>query len=89
MTLRMSPPFIKDNSQREALNAEWLKCFPDPHDRPARTFEGCQATSATDCAAPIRRTGAMALADHPEFENIKGHHHDHARSKHDTDPHRP
>lgn len=28
--------FIKDNSQREALNAEWLKCFPDPHDRPAR-----------------------------------------------------
>ncbi|MBC7436052.1 MAG: RidA family protein [Bdellovibrionales bacterium] len=28
--------FVKDNSQREALNAEWLKCFPDPHDRPAR-----------------------------------------------------
>lgn len=28
--------FIKDNSQREELNAEWLKCFPDPHDRPAR-----------------------------------------------------
>jgi 2-iminobutanoate/2-iminopropanoate deaminase len=28
--------FVKDNSQREALNAEWIKCFPDPHDRPAR-----------------------------------------------------
>jgi 2-iminobutanoate/2-iminopropanoate deaminase len=28
--------FIKDNSVREALNSEWLKCFPDPHDRPAR-----------------------------------------------------
>ncbi len=27
---------IKDNSVREALNAEWLACFPDPHDRPAR-----------------------------------------------------
>jgi 2-iminobutanoate/2-iminopropanoate deaminase len=28
--------YVKDNSQREALNAEWLLCFPDPHDRPAR-----------------------------------------------------
>ena len=28
--------FVKDNGQREALNAEWLACFPDPHDRPAR-----------------------------------------------------
>lgn len=28
--------FVKDNGQREAINAEWLKCFPDPHDRPAR-----------------------------------------------------
>ena len=27
---------IKDNSVREPLNAEWLACFPDPHDRPAR-----------------------------------------------------
>ena len=27
---------ILRNSQRDALNAEWLKCFPDPHDRPAR-----------------------------------------------------
>lgn len=27
---------VKDNGQREALNAEWLQCFPDPHDRPAR-----------------------------------------------------
>lgn len=27
---------IKDNSVREPLNAEWLSCFPDPHDRPAR-----------------------------------------------------
>jgi 2-iminobutanoate/2-iminopropanoate deaminase len=28
--------YVKDNSHRDALNAEWLKCFPDPHDRPAR-----------------------------------------------------
>lgn len=28
--------FVKDNAQREALNAEWVACFPDPHDRPAR-----------------------------------------------------
>lgn len=28
--------FVKDNSQREAVNAAWLQCFPDPHDRPAR-----------------------------------------------------
>lgn len=27
---------IKDNAVREPLNAEWLACFPDPHDRPAR-----------------------------------------------------
>lgn len=27
---------IKDNSVREAVNAEWLACFPDPDDRPAR-----------------------------------------------------
>lgn len=28
--------FVKDNGQREAINAEWLQWFPDPHDRPAR-----------------------------------------------------
>ncbi|HEU0201321.1 MAG TPA: RidA family protein [Burkholderiaceae bacterium] len=28
--------YVKDNSVREAINAEWLRCFPDPHDRPAR-----------------------------------------------------
>jgi 2-iminobutanoate/2-iminopropanoate deaminase len=27
---------IKDDAVREAVNAEWLACFPDPHDRPAR-----------------------------------------------------
>lgn len=27
---------IKDNAVREAVNAEWLACFPDAHDRPAR-----------------------------------------------------
>lgn len=27
---------IKDDSVREAINAEWLQCFPDPADRPAR-----------------------------------------------------
>jgi 2-iminobutanoate/2-iminopropanoate deaminase len=28
--------YIKDDAFRAAVNAEWLKCFPDPHDRPAR-----------------------------------------------------
>jgi 2-iminobutanoate/2-iminopropanoate deaminase len=28
--------FIKDNTIRDAINVEWLQCFPDPHDRPAR-----------------------------------------------------
>eukprot|EP01036_Dinobryon_divergens_P015452 gene15452-20932_t len=27
--------FIKDESVRAAINEEWVKCFPDPHDRPA------------------------------------------------------
>ena len=27
---------ITDNAVREAVNAEWLAAFPDPHDRPAR-----------------------------------------------------
>ena len=26
----------RDNSLREAINAEWQRCFPDPDDRPAR-----------------------------------------------------
>lgn len=28
--------YVKDPSAREPVNAEWLRCFPDPHDRPAR-----------------------------------------------------
>jgi 2-iminobutanoate/2-iminopropanoate deaminase len=28
--------YIKDNAVRNAINAEWLTLFPDPHDRPAR-----------------------------------------------------
>jgi 2-iminobutanoate/2-iminopropanoate deaminase len=28
--------FLKDNAYREHLNREWLKAFPDEHDRPAR-----------------------------------------------------
>jgi 2-iminobutanoate/2-iminopropanoate deaminase len=28
--------YIADNSVRDPLNVEWLQCFPDPHDRPAR-----------------------------------------------------
>jgi len=28
--------YVKDNSVREAINGEWLHCFPDPEDRPAR-----------------------------------------------------
>lgn len=27
---------IKDDSVRDAVNTEWLQCFPDPSDRPAR-----------------------------------------------------
>jgi len=28
--------FIVDDSARAAVNEQWLKYFPDPHDRPAR-----------------------------------------------------
>ena len=28
--------FLKDNAYREHVNQEWLKMFPDEHDRPAR-----------------------------------------------------
>ena len=28
--------YVKDDSVREAINAEWLLCFPDARDRPAR-----------------------------------------------------
>jgi 2-iminobutanoate/2-iminopropanoate deaminase len=28
--------FLKDNTARDAINAEWVALFPDPHDRPAR-----------------------------------------------------
>lgn len=28
--------FIKDETARAAVNEEWLRCFPDPEDRPAR-----------------------------------------------------
>jgi len=28
--------WLKDRSQRGPVNAEWLKMFPDEHDRPAR-----------------------------------------------------
>jgi 2-iminobutanoate/2-iminopropanoate deaminase len=28
--------YLKDNSVREVINAEWLRAFPDPADRPAR-----------------------------------------------------
>jgi 2-iminobutanoate/2-iminopropanoate deaminase len=28
--------YLRDNSLREALNAQWVACFPDPDDRPAR-----------------------------------------------------
>ena len=28
--------YLKDNASREHINAQWLACFPDPHDRPAR-----------------------------------------------------
>lgn len=28
--------YLKDNSCRDAVNQEWIRLFPDPHDRPAR-----------------------------------------------------
>jgi 2-iminobutanoate/2-iminopropanoate deaminase len=28
--------YLKDSTAREHINAQWLECFPDPHDRPAR-----------------------------------------------------
>jgi len=28
--------FLKDDAYREHLNREWLRAFPDEHDRPAR-----------------------------------------------------
>ncbi|WP_298236429.1 RidA family protein [uncultured Azohydromonas sp.] len=28
--------YLKDPAAREAVNAQWLRRFPDPHDRPAR-----------------------------------------------------
>ena len=28
--------YLKDDSLRQAINTEWLACFPDPADRPAR-----------------------------------------------------
>jgi len=28
--------FLKNDKHREAINKEWLKMFPDEHDRPAR-----------------------------------------------------
>ena len=37
--------WLKDRNQREPVNVEWLKMFPDPYDRPAR-----QAVSAPDLA---------------------------------------
>lgn len=28
--------YVKDDSVRDAINGAWLRCFPDPRDRPAR-----------------------------------------------------
>jgi 2-iminobutanoate/2-iminopropanoate deaminase len=28
--------YLKDPTLRDAINAEWVACFPDPEDRPAR-----------------------------------------------------
>ena len=28
--------YLKDNAARDHINDQWLECFPDPHDRPAR-----------------------------------------------------
>lgn len=38
--------FVKDpGTQREALNAEWVKMFPDPNSRPARHTQPLPADS--------------------------------------------
>ena len=38
--------FVKDpTSQRDALNAEWVKMFPDPSSRPARHTQALPAES--------------------------------------------
>ena len=38
--------FVKDpTSQREALNAGWVKMFPDPNSRPARHTQALPADS--------------------------------------------
>jgi 2-iminobutanoate/2-iminopropanoate deaminase len=38
--------FVKDpTSEREALNAEWVKMFPDPNSRPARHTQALPADS--------------------------------------------
>ena len=38
--------FVKDpTSQREALNAEWIKMFLDPNSRPARHTQALPADS--------------------------------------------
>ena len=38
--------FVKDPAtQREALNAEWVKMFPDPNSRPARHTQALSADS--------------------------------------------
>jgi enamine deaminase RidA (YjgF/YER057c/UK114 family) len=45
--VRMSV-WLKDRSQRQPLNDQWLAMFPDPHDRPARL-----SVQATELSAGI------------------------------------
>ena len=55
--------WLKDRSQREPLNQQWLAMFPDPHDRPARLslqagelsggiLVQCEVTAFIDTAPP-------------------------------------
>ena len=37
--------WLSDPSNREALNAEWVKMFPDPNSRPARHTQQLPADS--------------------------------------------
>ncbi len=53
--------WLKDRSQREALNREWVKMFPDEKTRPAR-----QAMSGTTDAAVFIQCDFMAVIDNPE-----------------------
>jgi len=53
--------WLKDRTQKEALNREWLAMFPDPQDRPAR-----HTPPGGDLEAPrLIQADFMAVLDDP------------------------